>query len=80
MNITQLAAEIGKTPQQREFVQRMIDDRADMIALLSEIKIAVAVTHEVISRHRLAGTDQNPKGFVDLLGSAHLKLERWNAP
>lgn len=46
--------------------------------LLREIRPAVSTAYFVIGKHRLAGMDQNPLGFADLLGSADAKLEAWS--
>lgn len=38
--------------------------------------IALRVANEVLTKHRFAGTDQNPKGVTDLVGSALYKAEK----
>lgn len=45
--------------------------------VLRDIAYAVAVADDVIRMHRIDDTDQNPKGFRDLLGSAAIKVEKW---
>jgi hypothetical protein len=42
--------------------------------LLNQVSYALAVAYDVLSKHRLVGLDQNPRGVIDLVGSAHLAL------
>lgn len=44
--------------------------------LFQQMRTALEVTEKVLNTHRLAGTDQNPKGVNDLVGSALLEADR----
>jgi len=38
--------------------------------LFDDMRYALAVAHEVLTKYRLVALDQNPKGVRDLVGSA----------
>ena len=42
---------------------------------LSDIRYALAVAYEVLTKYRLASTDQNPKGVTDLVWNALFLVE-----
>jgi hypothetical protein len=44
--------------------------------LFRQMRTALAVADSVLQKHRFAGTDQNPKGVTDLVGSALLAADR----
>lgn len=45
-------------------------------ALFLRMRTALSVAEYVLRKHRLAGTDQNPKGVTDLVGGALLEADR----
>jgi len=40
------------------------------------MRIALAVAHAVLEKNRFTGTDQNPEGVRDLVGSATYEADR----
>ena len=47
--------------------------------LFQDIRMALLFANKALSENRFAGTDQNPYGVTDLVGSAHLAVERFVA-
>lgn len=44
--------------------------------LLDQVAHALEVAYDILSKYRLVGMDQNPRGVNDLVGSAHFAVER----
>lgn len=55
---------------------------ADLVAVdkdvMRKLYTAVVIANAVLEKERFAGTDQNPKGVRDLVGSAAIALEKVN--
>lgn len=51
----------------------MADQVLISLSLFKDMRDALIVANEVLEKHRLAGTDQNPQGVRDLVGSAALR-------
>jgi len=41
-----------------------------------QLAIALATANEVLTKYRLDSMDQNPKGVIDLVGSATIKADK----
>jgi len=48
------------------------------LALFFQMRDALVTADMVLTKHRLAGTDQNPHGVRDLVSSAAFAVERFN--
>lgn len=49
-------------------------------ALFLQMRTALAVANSVLEKSRFTGTDQNPKGVRDLVGSAAFAADRVDLP
>ena len=57
----------------------MADDTKILVpaALWQQVRMALVFANKALTENRFAGTDQNPYGVHDLVGSAHLAVERF---
>lgn len=53
--------------------RKQANANARLIAAAPELLDALVLVERIIEKHRLAGTDQNPKGFRDIIGAAIAK-------